>query len=269
MVIVGSTQKRGKISAFIITKNESKKIERCLSYLHWVDEIVVVDSGSDDGTPDLVKRYAQKHKLPLRFLTKKFTGFAEQKNFAISKCKYSWILDVDADEVVTVDLRDEITSVLKDISSSSYVAYSLPRKEFFLNRFLFMVPLVRFYQKDKATYVGRVHELLSVSGSVGSLSHVLIHENYLGTQNQFALYLRRANLYTALDAEKLIEEGKYYSNLSILLRMIVNPLKYFFGLLLYKKLILRGYPGFLWSFLSGYTEFLVMAKYYELRSKKH
>ena len=268
MVLSGSTQKKDKISVFIITKNESKKIERCLSYLHWVDDIVIVDSGSTDGTPDLVKKYAQKHALPLRFFTKKFTGFAEQKNFAISKCKNSWILDVDADEIVTEKLRDEITSILSSTASSKYVAYSLPRKEFFLDCFLFTVPLVRLYQKDKVKYVGKVHELLSVSGSVGSLSSPLIHENYLGTQNQFTLYLRRANLYTTLDAEKLIEEGRYYSFFGILLRMFFNPLKYFFGLLLYKGLIFRGYPGFIWSLLSGYTEFLVMAKYYELRYKK-
>ena len=97
-----------KITAAIITLNEEKRIERCLKSLDWVDEIVIIDSFSTDRTVDICKRYTQmvfQHVWP--------NNYAEQKTRAHEHASHDWILFLDADEVVTRALRDEIVAMFK------------------------------------------------------------------------------------------------------------------------------------------------------------
>ena len=109
-----------KISAAIITFNEEKNIKRTLEKLSWCNEIVVVDSFSEDKTLEICARFGAK------IFYKEFNGYGEQKNFLVEKCKNEWILSVDADEVLSDELIEEIkTEFRKDL---------LPYNAYFLNR---------------------------------------------------------------------------------------------------------------------------------------
>lgn len=258
---------RQKFSVFIITKNEELRIERCLSYLHAADEIVIVDGESTDHTRELALAYKKKHQLPIHFFTRAFTRFDEQKNAAIAHCSNDWVLDVDADEVVTPELMQEILETLKHVEDD-VSGFFIPRKEFFLNQYLYHVPLVRLYRKSKASYTGMVHEMLQVSGKLSNLKHEMIHENYLHTHDQINTYVKKADFYSTLEARQLFVMHPHRSVGYILLRGFFQSTKMLFGLLLYKRLLLKGLPGMIWSVLSAYTELLVMMKWYELADKK-
>lgn len=259
-------KQRQKFSAFIITKNEEHRLERCLSYLHAADEIVIVDSESTDKTRELALAYQKKHKLPIHFFTRTFTRFDEQKNTALAYCSNDWVLDIDADEVVTPSLMQEILETLEHVDDA-VAGYFIPRKEFFLNQYLYHVPLVRFYRRSKASYKGMVHEMLQVSGKLSSLSHEMIHENYLHTSDQINTYVKKADLYSTLEAQQLFSAQPRRSVSYIFLRGFFQSIKMLLGLLLYKRLLLKGLPGMIWSVLSAYTELLVMMKWYELKKK--
>ena len=104
-----------KLSAVVITYNEAQNIERCLKSLSFCDEIVVIDSQSQDNTRELALKYTSK------VFTKPWRGYAAQKNDAISLASFDWVLSVDADEEVTPALKQEILSVIQDNDFSGFL----------------------------------------------------------------------------------------------------------------------------------------------------
>src|SRR4030067_1344052 len=113
------TKKRYLISAIVVTKNEEKKLPDCLKSLNWLDEIVVVDTGSEDRTIDIAKK----------FTTKVFTftegGYSDWRNFGLKKARGEWILYVDSDERVELSLRDEIIQLINN-PIIQFNAYAIP-----------------------------------------------------------------------------------------------------------------------------------------------
>mgnify|MGYP001588823310 CR=1 FL=1 len=97
---------RPSIAATIITLNEEQNLPRCLESLRWVDEIIVVDTNSADRTQDIAKSFGA------RVINEKWRGYGAQKNFAMEQCKSDWVLNIDADETVTPELRAEIEAEL-------------------------------------------------------------------------------------------------------------------------------------------------------------
>lgn len=262
-----TTTAKTTISACIITKNEEKRIEHCLEHLQWVDEIVIVDSQSTDKTRQKAKEYAEKmgkQGIKVRIFNQPFKSFDTQKNAAIERCTFDWILDIDADEIVTEKLRDEIIQLLNKGTTKN--GFYIPREEYFLNRYLFDVPLIRLYRKGTAQYKGRVHEVLQLQGENGTLKGKIIHENYFNTLNQIKNYLQKADLYSTIQAQALVDENRA-SSLKLFLQLLIKPIKNSLGLLFYKGLIFKGMPGILWSIFAGYTEILTFAKYYELKQE--
>src|SRR6202000_621226 len=112
----------------IITWNEEANLERTLGSVAWADEIVVVDSGSSDGTPEIARR------LGCRFFHEEWKGFAAQKNSALEKCVSDWILSLDADESLSDQLAREIRELLA--GDPPLDAYALPRRNLFLGRWI-------------------------------------------------------------------------------------------------------------------------------------
>ena len=154
-----------QISAVIITYNEEKRLEPALKSLAGIaDEIIVLDRYSDDDTVKLAKKYTD------RVFLRKWTDFADQKNFANSKAQFPWILSLDADERLSPKLGDEITSLKSHEPECS--GFSMPRQVFYLGRWIrhtvwYPDRKIRLFRNDKARWEGEfVHEDLVIEGEI-------------------------------------------------------------------------------------------------------
>lgn len=120
--------RKAQLSVAIITKNEEKRLPDCLKSVSFANDIVVVDSGSTDRTVEITKEFG------CRVFVEEWKGYGPQKNSAVKKCKYEWVLIVDADERIPEETGHEIMKILS--SSDSADAYSFPRKNFFHNKWI-------------------------------------------------------------------------------------------------------------------------------------
>lgn len=188
------------LSVVIITLNEEANLARTLQSVAWADEIVIVDSGSTDHTAEITARFQA------RFFVETWKGFAGQKNSALDKATGDWILSLDADEEVEPALAAEIQQVLA--SPSSVEGYWIPRKNFFLGRWIrhggfYPDPKLRLFRRGVATFENRlVHEDVRLPGRTAKLKHHLLHHAY----PTLASYLEHMNRYSSLGAEMAVAQ---------------------------------------------------------------
>lgn len=245
-----------KVSVIIITYNEEKNIKRCLSSIDWVDEIVVVDSQSTDDTKKIASEFTQ------RIFDVKWEGFGKTKDFAKDEASHQWILSLDADEVVTQDLKEEIQNITK--SEDSLNGYYIPRKSNFLGKWIkhggwYPDYVLRLFKKDKAKFIDSVvHERAEVNGRIGYLKNALLHY----TDPNFDHYLEKLNRYTSLGAEELFRKGKRAK----LFDLILRPLAVFFKMYFVKKGFLDGLSGFILAVSSAFHVFSKYVKLWHLGS---
>lgn len=231
-----------KVSAVLITLNEEKNIGRTLDSLRWCDEIVVVDSFSEDRTVQLCKRAG------CRVYHQPFNGFGNQKQFAVDHAQNDWILSIDADEVLTPDLIREIQDLLSG-AEVSHAGYTIPRTLVFLGSVMrhgpdHRRPILRLFDRRRGRFSNAVvHEGIELQGTAGALQHEMLHYSYETVSEYFVKF----NRYTSLAAQQLHEQGKTASLSGVVLR---PPLEF---LLLYvvRGFWRNGYPGFVWSLLSA------------------
>jgi len=247
---------RVPISAVVITLNEEHNIERCLQHLSFCKEIIVVDSGSRDGTVELAKRYTDKvFSVP-------WEGFAAQKNKAIEAASYKWVLSVDADEVVTADLQVEIRKLFRAGDPVLIACYSIPRKTLHFGRWIkhggwYPNRLVRLFDKTRGKWEGEeLHEKWVSTGVTGELQQDLEHHSFENLADQ----VNRNNRYSSLGAAKLQRQGNRFASF----RLFTKPLSKFVETYVVKRGFLDGYPGFIISISAAYSVFLKWAKLWEL-----
>lgn len=249
------------LSVTVITLNEEKDILRSLKSVKEIaDEIVVVDSGSTDKTVELCKSVSAK------VYVRKFDNYSNQKNFAISKASGDWILSLDADEEIEPALAQEIREkVLKASDPSKTVAYSIPRKNIILGKFIkysrWQPELDRhvwLFKRKLGIWEGQVHEELAVKGEIGVLKHHKIHYQY----ETVAQFLEMMNRYSELEAKQKVADGQKFS----LIKMIVQPKYNFLVRYVYRLGFLDGWRGFILSYLMAVYHFMVWVKIWE-RSK--
>lgn len=245
-----------KISATIITLNEERHIQRCLSSLHDVaDELVVVDSGSRDRTLKIVEESGA------RLFTRPWTNYSDQKNFATGLASHEWILSVDADECLSDSLRESLLEVKAGHPSAD--AYAFPRMAFYLGRWIrhsgwYPDYKTRLYAKDRAWWEGEfVHEHLVVKGQTSRLKGDLLHY----TCDSLTEHAQRLDHYTSLAAQALWTNGQKAS----LLGVMTSPLTAFAKSYLLKTGFLDGYHGVLIAGFAAYYNFLKLAKLRELQ----
>lgn len=241
------------ISAVVLTKNAQETLDKCLSSLNWCDEIVIIDDNSTDKTV----RIAQKHKAKIYQHDLK-ENFAQQRNFGLNKAQEDWILFVDADELVSDQLKKEIQKVLNKPNKSGY---EVRRQDFFWDKKLnygetAQVKLLRLAKKSSGKWQGKVHETWVVKGGVGLLDERLIHQRQL-TVSQF---LTRINRYSSIRAKELYDK-KIKSNW---LAIMVYPSGKFLYNYILKLGFLDGGPGFVIAFMMSVHSFLVRAKLFML-----
>ena len=161
-----------KVTAIIPTKNEAHNIESVLASVAWCDEILVVDSFSTDNTVELAKKYTS------RIIESEYINSASQKNRAIPQAAHEWILLVDADELVTPELKNEIQELLKQ-DNIPHDAYWIYRKNYFMGKEVKYSgwqrdKVIRFFKRDTCRYEEKhVHAEVITSGSVSKLKNKL------------------------------------------------------------------------------------------------
>ncbi len=199
----GSTKRtRRPLSAVVIALNEERRIVPCLESLSFADEIVVVDSGSTDGTVAAARRFTEKVQ-PVAW-----KGFGPQKQAAVALAAHDAVLSVDCDERVTPALADEIRAVLS--GESMRAGYSVPRRTFLRTKEIrhcgwYPDRTVRLFDRTRARFTDDiVHERVVVSGDIGVLRNHLLHYSFDG----FGDILRKMDRYTDLSARKMFEEGR-------------------------------------------------------------
>lgn len=250
-----------KISIAIATFNEEENIADCLRTVKdWVEEIVVVDGQSQDKTVAVAKKMGAKV-----IVTSNKPIFHINKQMAIDACQGDWILQLDADERVTPELRDEI---LIKIGKTKNNGFWLPRKNLFLGRYLtkggqYPDYTLRLYRKGKGHLPCRsVHEQAVVKGKVGHLKNDLLHL----ADPSFNRYLLRFNRYTSLIADELKEKKvklDFGNNLDF---MFIKPLGWFLSTYFFHKGFVDGFPGFIFSLFSSLRFPVAYIKYWEKKN---
>lgn len=190
------------ITAIIPTLNEQDFIEDAIASVSFADEIIVIDSYSSDKTIDLAKKHS------VRILQREFDNFSSQKNFAINQSKNDWIFVLDADERVSMDLKNEITQAV--IDPGDQVGFFIYRIFYFMDeRIRFggwqTDKVMRLFNKNYCSYDGKlVHEKIAYKGKAGFLSHKLDHFSY----QDFEQYWGKLEFYAQLQAKELIQDQK-------------------------------------------------------------
>ena len=246
-----------KLSVFMIVKNESQDLPRTLTAAQKVaDEMVVVDSGSVDGTREVASAYAAN------VFSRPFDNFSAQKTYALEHTSGDWALSLDADEVIPEALAHEIRAKIE--SPGGEAGFTLKRRIFFLGREmrhggLGNEKVVRLFKKGAGRYSGaRIHECILVDGPVGTLKHALLHY----TNPTIRDYVRKSDFYTTLAAEEMFQGGRRFH-----LTDHLRPFWEFFQRYVLKLGFLDGYEGFLWAALSSHSAWIRQIKLRELQTK--
>jgi glycosyltransferase involved in cell wall biosynthesis len=228
------------LTAIVLTLNEAPSIADCLSSLRFADELLVVDSLSTDGTPDLARAAGA------RVLQHQFTSPAAQRNWAIPQAAHEWVLMVDADERATDELAGEIPAAIASAGASGYL---IKRRNFFLGREIRRSGwqrdwVLRLFRRDRAHYPERqVHERAAVEGPVGRLRGQLLHYSYR-TLDDYWCKLRRYAEWNALEASKRGERVTAA-------RLLLHPPLRFLKAYLLQAGFLDGKAGLLVSLLTA------------------
>jgi glycosyltransferase involved in cell wall biosynthesis len=243
------------ISICIICFNEEENIRMCLESSKWADEIIVVDSMSQDKTVEIAREYTDT------VYQRVWSGFVDGKNFALSKAACEWVFSLDADEKIPGELRDEIREEIKKKYTKN--GYTVPRLSFYQGRWIkhsgfYPDRQLRLFKRDKGLWVGkRVHERMEVNGEVGQLKNNLLHYPYNGT---ISGQVQTIDAFSTLLAQNFHDQGKQYSPLLLFVR---PPLK-FIEVYLFRLGFLDGIPGFIIALSSAYAVFVRYVKLREL-----
>lgn len=243
---------RRRISAVVIARDEGRNIAACLESLGWADEIVVVDSGSVDGTQEIARRYTDKvFDVPWK-------GFGPQKQAAVELASNDVVLNVDCDERVTPELAEEVGGILS--VSGMAAAYTVPRRTFLGGKEIrhcgwYPDRTTRLFDRTRARFsADLVHERVEVSGETVPLRGHLLHYSFSGIGDM----IPKINRYSDLSARQMFERGRRCGIADLTLR----PAFAFIKTYLLRLGFLDGVEGVV---ISATTSWLAFAKYAKLR----
>ncbi|MPW31288.1 glycosyltransferase [Agarivorans sp. B2Z047] len=255
------SSRQASISAIIITKNEQDSLKDCLESLTWVDQIVVVDSGSTDGTVELAKQYTQDVHSNIDW-----PGFGKQKQLAQSYANGDWILAVDADERIDETLRNNIEQMLENPPTNT--VFNLNELTWVFGRFLkhsgWYYRHIRLYPRELTGYNDNlVHESVTVPEGcqVAELDGDILHYSYKNIEH----YLVKSAGYAKAWADQREAKGKRAS----LGQGIVHAIGCFAKMYLLKRGFLDGKAGFLIALLSAHSTFVKYADLWARENDSH
>jgi glycosyltransferase involved in cell wall biosynthesis len=271
------------LSVVIITHNEENNILRCLESVNPIaNEIVVVDSVSTDNTARICREFGCK------VYQREFDGYGTQKQFAVDQASNDWVLSLDADEVVSDELRselyrmfgpegDKVTGLQGDKLTGSHdhtitqslnhsiempAGFNVPFSLNFMGKRLRYSGVgkefhLRLFNRTKGSFTRvPVHEGIEIKGTVGRLKGQVIHYSY----RDITHHLEKLNIYTSQAAEGYYKKGRSFSKVWVAMKFPAT----FFSLYFIRRGFLDGYPGFMWSFLAAVYSAVKVAKTIEL-----
>jgi glycosyltransferase involved in cell wall biosynthesis len=212
---------RQSLSVVIIAKNAAAQLGACLESASFADELLVVDSGSIDGTAQLAA------KRGARVMQKEWLGFGAQKQFAVEAARHDWVLCLDADERVSERLR---ASIIAALAAPAAEAYAMPRCNRFMGRWLrhgegYPDWCLRLFNRRHARWSDDpVHEKVLTNAPVTRLDGDLLHDS----AETLAGYLDKQNRYTSMQAEILFKAGKRAGVAQLLLSPAMRFVKFYF-----------------------------------------
>jgi len=170
-----------KITALITSYNEEPNIARAIESVLWADEVIVVDSYSNDGTVDIIRSFPQ-----VRLIQHEYESAGIQKNWAMQHCTHNWIFVLDSDEVVSNKLKEEILKNAAD--PGKYHAFWIPRINYFLGKPVKYAfggdKVIRLFRKDTCRYKPlAVHAEVITDEPVGKFREYIIHYSYRGSEH--------------------------------------------------------------------------------------
>ncbi|MDZ4711548.1 MAG: glycosyltransferase family 2 protein [bacterium] len=247
-----------KLSVITLTKNSERTIDKTLNSIYgWADEIIIIDSRSEDRTIEIAKKFGCK------VFHKELQGFGEQKSYGVAQSSNDWVMIVDSDEVVTDELKNEISAKLVCTEPNGF---NVPITLVFMGRVMrygreYKMPHLRLFNKKYGDYnSSKVHEDVELKGEAGSLENHILHYSYADLNE----YFKKFNHYTSLAAQDLKSKGRRTNTFEIAIRF---PIQFFQTYFLHLN-FLNGYPGFIWSLCSAFYPVIKLAKLKELTTDK-
>lgn len=249
-----------QLSVVIIVLNEAHRIEPVLKSVKWADEIVIIDAFSTDNTEEICRRYTDRiYKYP-------WEGYYKQRMRSIEHASYPWIFSIDADEIVSDELKNEILAVISDKNSKN--GYYVPRKTHYIGRWIehsgwFPDYQLRLFRAEDSFIEPRlVHEGFSVHGEVGHLKGILFHYS-IDTIKQ---HVEKINHYTSLDCPQKIQrlgnkKVRWYN-------LVFNPFFKFIRMYFSNKGYKDGFQGFILAILSAFSTQLLYIKVWEAQNNQ-
>ena len=245
---------RQPISAVIISFNEEHTIARCLESVKWMDEVIVVDSGSTDGTVEICRQFG------VNLLEAEWLGFGRTKQYAVEQARHDWIFSIDCDEEMTPVLRERIEEILAQPEQKN--GYYVKRRSYYLTRLIKYSGWERDYpqrlfNRQHGTFNAKeVHESVRIPEPKGYIEEHLLHYSYPTIESHVA----KINRYTSLGAEQLAEKGKSATPLSAFGRGLTK----FFKMYLLQRGFLDGVEGFILAVISSFGVYLKYLKLWQI-----
>lgn len=246
------------ISVIMIVNNEEAVLAETLESVRWADEIVVVDSGSTDRTPEICRSFSG-----VRFVEHPWEGFGRQKNVALAHATHPWVFSLDADECVSPALAAEIRRAVADAACDGYL---VKRKNFYGEQWIrhcgwWPDEVLRLFRRDAGRFSDRpVHETVELNGRVGRLDNPLEHRSF----HTVADFIRKADAYSTLGARLMREKGRRSSAF----KALSHGLFTFFKTYVLRRGFLDGRAGVLIAVSNAVGVFYRYMKALELQERE-
>lgn len=254
------------ISVFIITKNEADRILDVINAVKEIaDEILVIDSGSVDGTTEIAEKAGAK------VMFNKWNGYGLQKIFGEKQCRNKWILNLDADEEVSWELSDEIKQIFSAGSPENFYGFRVKivnkfRFEKKPKKFAYFYNQLRLYNKDFAGFKdSAVHDSVVLKDQslekIGQLKNIIHHQSF----RSFSHWIEKINSYSQMQANDSFAKGKCPS----LAKVFLAPLLGFFKAYFVRRYFIYGFDGLVYSCFFAFSRFAKMIKTREVFQEKN
>jgi len=247
-----------KVSVYMITYNNEETIERALKSVSWANEIVIVDSFSNDRTVEIGRRFTDK------LFQRKWPGHRDQYQHAADLTTHEWIMFVDADEEVSPELAEEIRKELSG-KIEGVDGFFVYRRTFYLGRWIryggwYPDGEIRLYRRNKGRWEGGLHARVVVNGRVQPLKNLYHHYTYRDISDQ----IQTIDKYSRIAAEDMVQQGETFS----LFKLLFHPPFRFIKEYFFKSGFRDGLPGLVIIMSTMYYVFIKYAKLWELTRRQ-